>query len=161
MGRLEDQQLSTYLSQMAELYGNQKHGSFPSQVLKHGRIWTIAEKQPSRMTPKQCFENAYLFSNESHIYCEGWAVPSNIPLPIWHAWCLNLEGEVLELTWEAPGLAYIGIPAQQEWLIDQICEYREYGIGGEVCADGFPGLDKEWIHPVQAKGQPLNIEGEF
>jgi hypothetical protein len=61
----------------------------------------------------------------------------------------------LELTWEAPGLAYIGIPTQQEWLIDQICEYREYGIGGEVCADGFPELDEKWIHRVQAKGQPI------
>ena len=87
--------------------------------------------------------------------CEGWAVPDNIPLPIWHAWCINLEGEVLELTWEKPGISYIGIPFQDDWLVETFLNYREYGIGGEACANGFPEDTSEWVHPIQSKGQTI------
>lgn len=76
---------------------------------------------------KQCFHNAAnaAFHEPELIYCEGYA--SSI-IPTLHAWCLDPEGRVLELTWSKPATDYFGIPFKLKFLVQQAIANEEYGL---------------------------------
>jgi hypothetical protein len=75
---------------------------------------------PSLCEARACFRNAALaaltFKDEGVQYCEGFALPGFIPLPIHHAWNLLPDDTVVDCTWcggDSPpsemGSEYIGI----------------------------------------------------
>jgi hypothetical protein len=101
-------------------------------VLKYGREFEF-ESLPESIRPgeiKECFKNAFsLASGRKFIYCEGYATADNIPIAIFHAWCVTSEGIVVDRTWidyETP--RYIGIPFRLEYALSVLMERKYYGV---------------------------------
>ena len=77
---------------------------------------------------KECFRNALLLANSEPnlIYCEGYACGAVIP--VYHAWCCDGKGKVLEVTWDKPGSEYIGVPIQTDYackIVDRAGYYDQ------------------------------------
>lgn len=84
--------------------------------------------------PRHCFYNALSLAarNNRHCkpnskkmlyYCEGYAMQSDLLLPIHHAWCLRRDGLLVDTTWKNMAytqpdrlIAYVGIVFKQEAL---------------------------------------------
>lgn len=87
-------------------------------VLRHGRWWTPRPRPaglPQAM-PRACYGNAiggavlYGFR-----YVQGYAVHSAAPdLPVPHAWNADAGGNVVDLTWNPVGIAYLGVELSAE-----------------------------------------------
>ena len=65
-----------------------------------------------RGTAQQCHKNAYMLSVEHDglIYCEGYALFKNAPIPTLHSWVTDGQGRAYDNTWPEPGVAYAGVP---------------------------------------------------
>lgn len=100
-------------------------------VLKYGRgfKWrrSLGAYDFLRGEIRQCYLNAAnaAISHPELTYCEGYA--SSL-IPVNHAWCLDPQGRVLELTWEEPGSEYYGIPFKTEFLRRQLLTQKYYGL---------------------------------
>ena len=59
------------------------------QVLRKGRYFPHS---------RQCYLNAFnLFNRGQGLhYCEGYTVIDTCPLPVWHGWCVNEAGAILD-----------------------------------------------------------------
>jgi hypothetical protein len=105
-------------------------------VLQHGKLY---ERKPYPKTwqkgqPKECYQNAFLLAIEkSLIYCEGWATTGIIP--VIHAWCLDVDGKIVDPTWD--GQTYFGIPFKMEWLLVFLQKQKYYGLL-DNWQNGFP-----------------------
>lgn len=69
--------------------------------------------------PKQCFSNTFkaCLADESLIYCEGYATSPQVGgIPIHHAWCVNEQGQVIDLTTNLED--YFGIPFTHKAMLD-------------------------------------------
>lgn len=82
-------------------------------LIQHGQ-WFNPQPLPAtikRRTIKFCFHNSTQVARRHRQlrYAEGYAVPSNVPVPIHHAWNIDLDGNVIDTTWDKPGLAYFGV----------------------------------------------------
>lgn len=63
-----------------------------------------------RSEARACFRNAALFALEHRLpYIEGYAMSI---IPVHHAWCLDHDGRVIEVTWKELGSAYFGVRFQ-------------------------------------------------
>lgn len=85
---------------------------------------------------KWAFEAACRDSNM--LYCEGYASPKSIGVPIIHAWCVHKDtGVVHDPTWKRKnrGNGYIGLPMQLDFVANLMCKIGFYGI-----------LDNMWLH---------------
>lgn len=86
-----------------------KFAGIEDWLLQNGRFYVPPPTSaPKLMRPNVCYDNAYKKALRSHgklRYVEGYAT-SCIPLP--HAWCVDADDKVVELTWDEPGLAYFG-----------------------------------------------------
>lgn len=104
---------------------------YPEGFLTVGE-YTLQNGAPSRLSPltpeeeeilrvakgslpfpkKQCFQNAQrLVLNDPSgtlLYNEGYAL-STMGIPMHHGW-VTLQGKVVEVTWDEPGLEYFGVP---------------------------------------------------
>lgn len=101
-------------------------------VLKEGQVfYDFSVLQPkigvesviSPGVPKHCFENSYRAARTSQKkgprlrYVEGWAY--NIIMPVHHAWCIDEEERIVDVTWcgddrehsffPPPGTGYYGV----------------------------------------------------
>lgn len=92
------------------------HYSCPEElVLVEGTEYRGAELPAGyeRGRPKRCFANALelALAHPELSYCEGYAMRGDLPLAIYHAWCVDHEGRLVEPTWETPdpSASYIGI----------------------------------------------------
>lgn len=82
-------------------------------------------------TPKQCYWNARRAANrKGWTYYEGYAISI---IPMLHAWCLDEQGRLRELTWREVGDAYFGVPIPLSEL-DPKAPYLDNWMGG------FPAL---------------------
>lgn len=100
-------------------------------VLQNGIQFTkFTKKNVKRGTMKECYRNAYLASlhNKTLVYVEGYAIPANVPLPLAHAWCVDMEGHIHEVTWPEKGLDYFGVPFDFKYLTKAILKRKMYGI---------------------------------
>lgn len=154
-------QLVNYLEIQASLYGTRQGISWPKRILDHGAIFISApdSQQPERGKPHECFYNSFMTARgDTLIYCEGWAVPSfdfSPGFPVLHGWLLNVNGQVLETTWERPGIIYIGIPFRRPWHFAAshqhrtpvVCEQLQHHMGADPI---------EWRHPVAEYGQKIS-----
>lgn len=81
-------------------------------LLQHGTFYEprVLPKRYRRGPIKACFYNSamYALNNMSKgvRYVEGYAASI---IPVHHAWCIDKDGKLLELTWDTPGTAYFGI----------------------------------------------------
>jgi hypothetical protein len=92
--------------------------------LRHGRWFTPLDTLPKgvrRGTPRACWYNGQMLAltkPDRFAYAEGYAVSSgDLPFPIHHGWVIErASGRAVELTWQRPGLEYIGVPIRYEFL---------------------------------------------
>lgn len=115
---------------------------------------------------KECFRNsteAVMREPDGHIaYCEGYAMPDGIPLPMAHAWLLDLKERcVIETTWDKPGVDYFGIAFTRKYTIKATIERKHYGLIDAWESD-FPLLRMtpeelgKVIHPVMGIIKNIN-----
>lgn len=90
-----------------------------SFVLQHGTPYEEISPIWSKYRPgvmKACFYNAFILSSRTRgrlAYCEGYAM--NKFMPVHHAWNVDPEGRVVDVTWNERtvvgqfGTAYLGI----------------------------------------------------
>lgn len=77
-------------------------------LLKEGRWYNDgrAKKWPHSI-PHGCFRNAALFALEHRLsYVEGYAT---YIIPVHHAWCVDHDGRILEVSWKTLGSDYFGV----------------------------------------------------
>ncbi len=127
-----------------------RHSSFAGFVLEAGRAFKIPEKRIDcpRGIIKQCFANAgrLAMSDPDLIYCEGFALGRVIP--VHHAWCVDIDGNVIEPTWREVGGDYYGIPFDSDFLNDTVARTGHWGLIDDW-ASGFPLLKidrPEFLH---------------
>lgn len=89
---------------------------------------------------RSCYKWALMAALADHnmVYCEGYALPKSLGVPVLHAWCVDkITGVVHDPTWKRDnrGDAYIGLPMQAEFVTDTVLKNRYYGI-----------LDNMWLH---------------
>lgn len=83
-------------------------------VLEYGWWYEPVElpKQIALGTPNECHKNAtdLMLTDDSLIYCEGYALFETGMTPTIHAWVTDGHGRVIDNTWPKPGVAYAGVP---------------------------------------------------
>lgn len=109
-------------------------------------------------TPRECYRNAGMLALEHSdlVYVEGLA--NNSVLPVSHAWCVDLQGNVIDNTWTTTDqTTYFGVPVQTQALEEHISQTGYWGlfegmapaalVGGEfeslVHPDWMPGTKKQ------------------
>jgi len=91
-----------------------KYGGFEELVLDCGALMK-AQSLPQNIkhgSPKQCYWNCQeiAFKRRNLTYVEGYAIAPQVSIPVAHAWLLTREGDVIDPTWNPPGIIYIGVP---------------------------------------------------
>lgn len=119
-----------------------KYACIEDFVLKHGHYFQdVLDPIPRKYKYgplKLCYKNAYqaaLMSGGELIYCEGFAF--SILIPVLHAWCIDLKGNVIDVTWDRSKFTsinpedkfeYYGIPFALDFVWDQMSKSKHYGI---------------------------------
>ncbi len=112
---------------------NYKYKSFYELVLELGQEMKPARtSQELRGQPKNCYGNCQTLAliEPELTYCEGFALSNGIGFPVPHSWLLDQSGTVIEVTWEEPASAYIGIPFSTTF-IKSILKERETNKGSD------------------------------
>ncbi|BAZ18935.1 hypothetical protein NIES4071_108200 (plasmid) [Calothrix sp. NIES-4071] len=109
-----------------------KYKSIEKLILEVGKPYlTIAKNSKLKGTPKNCYENCFniIKRRQNLTYCEGYATDDEVSLIFTHAWLINDKGEVIDPTWREPSNpAYFGAAFNNDFVIDFVTKYREYGI---------------------------------
>lgn len=97
-----------------------KYAGVEDIVLSYG-VEMSAIPLPVNVPPgrqKTCYHTcqSISFSRKDLTYVEGYALSAEVPFAAEHAWLINTNGEVIDPTWNPPGLAYLGIPLKTKWL---------------------------------------------
>ena len=129
--------LVKYVQGVAELLGSSRPGlafhCTEDVVARHGKAY-MPQPLPSEYKYGQmgeCYRNAYLLTllRNNLIYVEGFALISlELPVPIQHAWAVDLAGYVIDVTWREPGAEYYGVPISSGYLTKTIYKTRNYGL---------------------------------
>jgi hypothetical protein len=117
------------------------YSSIEDFVLKHGTMYTKAQSSRFIPRPKECFGRAYTVATRKGspwIYVEGYAVNSNVGLPVPHAWVTQADtpGEAFELAWDDADSVYLGIAFRPEYV-------RQVHIASK--RKNYSVLDAWWI----------------
>ena len=92
--------------------------------------------EPNHGPAKQCYQNAYdaATTHSGWEYVEGFATSI---IPMMHAWCVNEEGDAVEVTWDTPGDEYRGIVME---IADVNLALVETGVWGVMPNDYLNGM---------------------
>ena len=126
-GFLEQEQQMFRLMQNENRIGDYR--SMGEFVLRNGRNFEPAPLPPDvkRGKMKECYLNAGQLSTRNpdrFIYCEGYALGV---IPVMHAWCVDLEGRVVEPTWK-DGTEYFGVAIKHGYLIRMMQRTETWGV---------------------------------
>lgn len=107
---------------------------------RHGKTYSMLQPIPQEEVreAKQCFRNALLLmlnSGNEYTYVEGYA--ANI-VPVYHAWCVDAQGHVIDPTWNDRGKAYFGVPFNNRYVVRLVDKQDHYGVleGNEALLTG-------------------------
>lgn len=80
-----------------------------------------------------CYKYAYRskLEHDNLVYCEGYAVPNGVHLPLPHAWCVDKNThEVFDPVWKnkKAGVAYCGLPLNMQFVNAVMVESGIYGV---------------------------------
>jgi hypothetical protein len=115
-------------------------------ILSRVRLVGAAAKAYRRGAPQECFRNAYeLASKHSElIYCEGRALSGGI-VPIEHAWCLDVAGNVIDNTWAEQQTEYLGVGFALPFLKSFLARRKTYGVLAEMFPVDILGFEPELL----------------
>lgn len=107
--------------------------SFPSSeglVLQYGRSFGECIPTGFQTLEKNSFQTCYerLLVDSSLIYCEGYALSTEMFTPLIHSWLMDEEGQVHDLTWKPQKNGYFGIVLQSDFVKATIEKTGCYGI---------------------------------
>jgi len=105
-------------------------------VLRHG-AFCRAQPLPRGYrhgAVKQCFGNAFKLTLRSQglRYVEGYAVPVESAVLLHHAWCVDRDDRVIDVTWRRVGIGYFGVV----FSLDVVA--RSIASGGNGVLDDWP-----------------------
>lgn len=80
---------------------------------------------------KNCYQNSQQRITGDLFYCEGYACSRALGIPVEHAWLLDLNGNVIDPTWEG-GDFYFGVPFDMHFVMDCTMTTGYYGIFGSL-----------------------------
>ena len=122
-------------------------------ILQNGHPFIPAPlpKDISRGIMKECFRNAFMLmaAHSELIYVEGYA--SGV-IPVYHAWCVDQKGKVVDPTWGDDGQVYFGVPFSSGFVREQTLKSKKYGLI-DAWDQHWPlfSMEKDlWIHPTYA-----------
>lgn len=128
--------LAQCLNEIAGMYGEHRPETDYGFALQHGRAFdSPGVARPEgwvQMERNQCFRNSFDVAqeNDGYTYVEGFAFSRSLPIPFAHAWVLDREGRVIELTWDDPGREYFGIPFRTGFVTNIVWQSGYYGMLG-------------------------------
>ena len=132
--KVENGSSEEFMSKMAQMVkqsrkNDWKYACMEDFVLQNGRKFEYVMSNVRKGRMKECFRNAYRLasSNPDLTYVEGFAVSGNLPLPLFHAWCVDKNGVVYDPTWEN-GKSYFGVPFGQKFVDKTIVVRKKFGI---------------------------------
>ena len=101
-------------------------------VLTHGREWgpRIAVPDGAPSTDKECFNNAASMVLDGRYkgltYVEGYATAM---LPLHHAWVVDVDGQVIDPTWDDhPDAEYFGVAFDVEYVRREVLRTETWGV---------------------------------
>ena len=133
--------LKSLLSKQAELtkkiYPNPewKYNSFEELILNCGNEFVVCSPNQVKQTRSQgCYQNCQQLAGEypELVYYEGYALASDVVIPIRHAWLVNARQEVIEPTWDDNDSVYLGIPFSTSWFQSVLNKRSAIGREDEI-----------------------------
>jgi hypothetical protein len=127
-----------------------KYKTTASLILANGIGFEKQIKSPFQGQPKSCFDNCYqaLWKYSQLNYCEGFAINSNVLIPVSHAWLVNNHGEVIDPTWTEDNYQqniYFGVVLNKIFVREMVKKNKIYGIVDsdymnrhQLLKEGFP-----------------------
>lgn len=119
--------LRKYLTELANL------GGFPyCALIEFGQVWrpkALPNFVP-KGTKKECFKNALRLAHRypEFRYVEGYGYEEGL-VPVYHAWCVNDHGDVIDPTWPFPEKTqYFGFAVSVSLVHAIIDEIQSYGV---------------------------------
>ncbi len=110
-------------------------------VLQHGVEYSPAYCLPG--APRLCYANAMLYAARFGVtYVEGYAQHPKGVMPVPHAWCVDLEGRAVEVTWDTPKGEYLGVEFSVERADD--CSWHGDATVIDDYKRGYPLLRQRW-----------------
>jgi hypothetical protein len=107
--------------------------TMPALVLRHGCWWEdLTDPRGFDMgEPKRCFDNSMRLATRCDLlYCQGFVVCHDLYVPIEHAWCVDVDGSIIETTL-GPGRAatYAGVVFDPSFALEWMIRGRgQYGF---------------------------------
>lgn len=155
--------LIEYLTNMVNLVkvGSEFKYNTREELIKKEGMFFETQKYPKELKfqrgeKKVCFRNSYILSvSAGLIYTEGFGISEKLPIPIFHAWCIDKEGKVVDPTWDdQEDILYMGIPMNPVYVDNKIKRVKlDYGIIDNP-TERFPILRgkkghllEDFIHP--------------
>ncbi len=110
---------------------------------------------PFRGEPKSCYQNCFqaLWNYPKLSYCEGFAISNEVPIPIAHAWLIDVNSQVIDPTRneDFTDCTYFGVVFTGKFVREIALKTKYYGILDndyvdkyQILQEGFP---KGALHP--------------
>lgn len=105
-------------------------------VLRNGKAYTPTSHSIKQGPKKECFSNAAHLVLETNAalgktfrYCEGYAFRKGFGFLIHHAWAIDNDGGVVDITWDDPqDCEYFGVEFDDNTLINELRLNGVYGL---------------------------------
>lgn len=127
-------------------------------VLREARAYDAAPYDADRWSfvgeTKACYSNAYHLAclhRDSLTYVEGVALGI---LPVFHAWCVDSEGRVVDPTWTPEN--GVTVPVEEREYLG--IPFRLHFVSVSIMRRGYYGLIDDWQNHWPLCKQPLDPE---
>jgi hypothetical protein len=150
--------LREYLEQTAASWARLQHPAMMERfVLRNGQEFR-GRKRPKgyrKGTAKQCFANAARLGALDHKtlrYVEGYAVADNLPIAFHHAWAIDADDQVIDVTLKNPeNYQYMGVVVSFDEVWHEVSRQGFFGLFD----GGYTGINIEWMLKRDPGLQPV------